>query len=200
MLRAVVRKRTPTDVRVRSRSAFASTLVFALVSSGIPAGCTPDIGQVELNWMFVDRNASPFIPSDLRKDSCAIPAQDADGQTSADLIVQLTLSEPDCPGGPAAESCQIAFRRSKCDRRRDTLDDVPASDDPYLMSVDIMVVPARGNRFLAPAGCIAVPGPRRRRVDGGALTDLSVYQFVVHNMDLDETSRLDLEQCRDPDA
>ena len=201
MLPTVVRERTRTDLGqprlVRGPAAAILGGCLGLV------GCTPDVGLVELNWTFVDRQARPFVPSDLRKDTCAIPAQDEHGSTTADLIVQLTLSHPDLSSGASTDVCRApGCARFSCGRRRGTVDDVPASDDPYVMSVDVLVVPARGNEFLAPPRCIAVPGPRRRNINGGALTDLSVYQFVVHNIDAesDEASRLDLEQCREPDA
>ncbi|TPV93854.1 MAG: hypothetical protein B7733_18240 [Myxococcales bacterium FL481] len=190
---------------VRKRTRAHARILTGLAGTIGGSGCTADVGQVELNWVFVDRNTQAYVPSDLRKDSCRLPARDADGPTTADLIVQLTLSDPDCASAAEttaeAEACQvIAPAHFRCVHGRHTLTDVPAADEPYLVTAEVVVVPARGTWFIASSQCIGVPGPRRRRVSGGALTDLSVYQFVVHNVDLSESPRLDLELCRDPDV
>ncbi len=165
-------------------------------------GCTPDVGQVELSWIYVDRDVEPYYPSDDRTDTCAISGRDGQGPVPFDLLVRLTISSSHCAEGPQAAVCQVVEpAHFRCDRRRGTVDDVPTTGEPYLMTVDVVVAPPpdRGSQFVPAPHCASVPAPRHRTVRAGHLADLSVYQFVLHNMDVNDDDLLpDLEHCREP--
>ncbi len=80
--------------------------------------------------------------------------------------------------------------------------DIPASEEPLLFDLRA-VLSYQGLSCVSPApDCVAVPGPRERKVRPGRVTDLQVYQVVI---DTDADGRpaggglsrelLDLDAC-----
>ncbi len=158
-------------------------------------GCDSPVGLVELNWQFVDASASDQV-----QPTCELAATDTAGNTTVAIRMRLTVSRYDdtCDDPPNQPECIVAQETFACDRERGTLDNVPATDDPYMMMVDALVDPAGGEgAFVPPSDCVATPAPRLRTVEGGRISDLAVYQVVIHAFDQDGGSggRYDLETC-----
>lgn len=143
-------------------------------------GCGVDAGIVELNWEFLDATADRGIGN-----TCDLRAEDGSAYA---LRVELLVSENGCEG----DECEVARERFACERTRGSALDVPASDEPYLMQV--FVVAEHGNdETVLGSQCAAVPGPRTRTVHAGQITDLAVYELIIHAIDGDQA--LDLEGC-----
>ncbi|GEM_PF-5306299 len=174
-------------------------LIAAITTSAVITGCDDSVGMVELDWKLTDSTGSRRLHP-----SCDIAANDANGVRNVALQVRLTISSTagDCehPADTALQpGCIVAQKVFPCDRYRGTIKDVPAADDAYLMTVDVLVQPDRGEpRFVPGPRCISVPGPRSRRIEAGRISSLAVYQLIVHSVDLERHSRYDLQNCGDP--
>ena len=193
--------------RVHRGKASALWLLLAATSA-----CTSDSAIVELDWNFVDHDGEPIFPGGSiinNRDTCALDGVGATGLTTYALIVSLVIEDTRCLADfedmpmddPAA--CEVARESFDCDRARGAVTGVPVSDAPYLMSVEVFADPAGDEEpFLVDPTCIAVPGPRTRKVQSGRITDLAVYQLVAHGIKLDdaEAGQLDLPGCRASDG
>lgn len=186
------RPRTTPRVPGTLRRVIASALTLAAL---VVTSCGSPEGLVELNWHFVDASASDTITP-----TCHVDARDAIGSRDMALRVRLTVSRADdeCNDPALAEECIVAQEVFACDRERGTLDNVPASDEPYMMTVDVLAYPDRDDAvFEPPTTCVTTPGPRTRSVEAGRIADLGVYEIVVHTVDLSAgyKGRYNLESC-----
>jgi hypothetical protein len=157
--------------------------------------CGEPEGLIELNWQFVDVSASDRVTP-----TCHVNARDSNGSRDLALRVRLTVSsaEEDCAEMALTDECIVAQEVFACDRERGTLDNVPASDEPYLLTVDVLADPDRDEpTFVPPPTCVATPGPRSRSIEAGRIADLGVYEIVVHALDLNGgfKGRYNLENC-----
>ncbi len=156
--------------------------------------CTADTGVLELNWAFVDAQLDPIYPSGYERDTCDFTGRTGSEERLYDLRVRLRISDPACEGGPGDPECRlldpIVF---PCNRARGTEMEVPASDTDLRFDVDVVVVPRGGGTFVPKDECVTHPGPRLRPVPEGLVTDLAVYQLVVHAIDPTQQARLDRE-------
>ncbi len=164
-------------------------------------GCVErDAGVVELAWVLVDRNGDPIYPGgvfsiDDQRDSCDLPGVTGDGAIRYDLHVQVEICDPACEAGCDDPTCLVMDPLVfPCDTSRGSEREVPASEDPYRFTVRAAVRSNIAPECVDPQPtCIAVPGPRERKVTAGLVTDLQVYQITVDVAD--DTSPLDLEEC-----
>jgi hypothetical protein len=168
--------------------------------------CGPvDTGVVELSWVFVDRDGDPIFPAGQfvqgNRDSCGLPGRIGTERVAYDLQVELEICDATCPEGCGGEGCPVVDPlRFSCKTARGSDPDIPSSDDPYRFTVRTVIrVPDRNIECRAPEPtCIAVPGPRERKVLPGLVTDLHVHQIVL---DMDQAApssgdgSLDLEAC-----
>jgi hypothetical protein len=168
--------------------------------------CGPvDTGVVELSWVFVDRDGDPIFPAGQfvqgNRDSCGLPGRIGAEQVAYDLQVELEICDATCPAGCGGEGCLVIDPlRFSCKTARGSDPDIPSSDDPYRFTVRTVIrVPDRNIECRDPEPtCIAVPGPRERKVLPGLVTDLHVHQIVL---DMDQAAprsgdgSLDLEAC-----
>jgi hypothetical protein len=173
--------------------------------------CGADTSIVELDWAFVDYNGEPIFPGGSiiqNRDTCSLDGRDALGTTPYALNVALVIEDVDCledlaeEGSTDTSACEVAREAFDCDRARGAITGVPISDDPYLMRVEVWADPAGAEEeaFRVDSSCIAVPGPRTRKVEGGRITDLAVYQLVAHAIELDTGVLLDLPGCKVAEA
>jgi hypothetical protein len=180
-------------------------LLVALVL--VAAGCNePETGIVELAWEFVDRDGDKIYPGGLfetsSRDSCDLPARAGSDTMTYDLGVRLEICDTGCSAGCEDPDCLVVpAQRYDCKTFRGNHPAVPASDTPYRFTVRaVLEIDQTGTTCIGPEPtCVAVPGPRDRRVEGGLVTDLQVYQIVV-DFDGDvpgdrEGGSLDLEAC-----
>jgi hypothetical protein len=107
-----------------------------------------------------------------------------------------------CEADDPLASCDTVTEATfDCDRFRGLIPELPSSEDPYLMHVEVRVSPDGGDPFTAAPDCIAAPGPRARTVRPGRITDLAVYQLVIDATRFDPGAseldrRLDVEACQ----
>lgn len=172
-----------------------------------PASCGSEVGIVEVYWQVEDASLRRIYPPGDRTSTCAFT--DLDG-ANFDLRVRLTIvhATDACALTPEDAACQVvAPLVFECLRARGTVTDVPPSstdaseggDDPgYLMFVEPLIVPEQGEAFVARSTCIGYPGPRKRRVRAGRITDLEVHSLVFHAL-AGADAKVDLDACR-PDA
>lgn len=170
------------------------------------ATCDRSNGQVELNWTVVDAAGSAVFPFGGLRDLCRFTGRTEAGgdRRPYGLHVELRLCEPDCPAGCGDPSCQVDRLRYACDAARG-FDTVPAAEE-YEFSLALVAEPADGACGCElTAACALVPGPRRRAVEPGLVTDLQVYLLVLGGLDLgaaeSEAGRIvmDLDACCAPD-
>jgi hypothetical protein len=175
--------------------------------------CGANTAIVELDWAFVDNDGEPIFPGGAilsNRDTCSLTGVDENGTQTYALNVSLVIEDAACVdasgdlgdtgGGTAAEDCEVAREQFDCDRARGAITGLTVSEEAYLMRVEVW---ARSHgdgeaSFLVDTSCIAVPGPRTRRVEAGRITDLAVYQLVAHGIDQDDSvaGGLDLPGCR----
>lgn len=184
----------------------ALLLLLAVLAPAGPAACDREHGQIELNWSIVDRAGTQVAPFGVLDDTCnfsgTLPG-DAEPSTY-DLQLRLRLCDPDCPAGCDDPACQVETRRYDCSAARG-FSTVDASSAPYEVRVDLVATPRDGACACAlTPPCALVPGPRRRTVEAGLVTDLQVYLLVlgldnIRDSREDGRPRLDLDACCDPD-
>lgn len=161
------------------------------------AGCAEE-GVVEIAWSVVDRLGEPIYPAgvlsaDRRDDSCRLPGRAGEASVPYRLQLQLDACPPDAQ---SADECDTtAF---SCAVHRASMM-IPAATEPYEFTVRALTRRADRDEDCPEleSDCIAVPGPRNRKVRDGLVTDLQVYQVVV-DVDAEasgRTGRLDLEGC-----
>jgi hypothetical protein len=175
----------------------AASLLLPLLGS-----CSDGNGIVEVYWQFNDADLRRVYPVGVEPDTCELESQSG---VRYDLRVRLTIvaNTQTCiddwndPGCEVIE--QLLF---PCNRSRGTALEVPPSatddeDDPgYLMIVETMVDPTDTSAFVPDSSCVTGPGPRVRQVRPGRITDLELYQFVVHAIDTRDVLLLDIDACR----
>lgn len=184
-----------------------SLALLGLPLLGVLASCGAEVGIVEVYWQVEDAALRRLYPPGDRSSTCAFT--DLDG-ANFDLRVRLTIvhASDACAASPADAACQVvAPVVFDCLRARGTVTDIPPSsqdasegnDDPgYLMFVEPLIVPEVGEPFVARSTCVGRPGPRKRRVRAGRITDLEVHELVFHAL-TSADAKVDLEACR-PDA
>ncbi|GEM_PF-1377298 len=178
------------EVRV-ARVGLLATLAAALVPGG---SCARDRGVVELGWLFVDADGERLFPQGRLDDTCALESEVAEGgRVRYDLQVELLMTRSECTGGIDDDACLVLSPlRFACDTARGSHLDVPASEQPYLMTVRAVAVRAdTGDVCVPDAECVVVPGPRTREVEGGLVTDLQIYEIVL----ADAGHLLDEREC-----
>ena len=179
----------------------------AVAAVVLTVGCgEPAVGVLEFSWEFVDRDGDKIYPGGLfepaASDSCDLPARIGDQSVTYDLGVQLEICDTACDQGCGDPDCLVVPPlRFGCKTFRGSDPDIPSSQDPYQFTLRAVIdVDQTGNTCLEPTPtCIGVAGPRERRIEGGLVTDLQVYQIAV-DYDLDapsdrESGSLDLEAC-----
>ena len=165
------------------------------------AGCAEGVGGVELSWAFFDRDVHTVYPRGDQTDSCALGGRAGDAARPYDLNVRLTVLEACEEEDPIGTCDPVVDATFECDRFRGLIPELPSSDEPYLMHVEVRVSPEGEDAFTAAPDCVAAPGPRLRTVRAGRVTDLAVYQFVIDATRFDSGAksldrRLDVEACR----
>ncbi len=182
--------------------------VHVLAASALGAvtpGCA-DSGVVELNWVFVDREGQPFYPGgqfalNRYEDSCNLRGFLGGATVHYDLRLELEVCDPTCVGGCDDAACLVMEpHRFSCATARASDFDVPARSEPYQFQTRAIIEPTEGAACTdLPPTCVAVPGPRKRVVKPGLVTDLQVYQVGV-NIDggvrpSADAAHLNLEDC-----
>jgi hypothetical protein len=178
-----------------------------LVAALLALGCgEPEVGVLEFSWEFVDRDGDKIYPGGLfepaASDSCDLPARVANGRVTYDLGVELEICDTACEQGCGDPDCLVvAPLRFGCKNHRGSDPNIPSSEDPYQFTLRaVLEIDQTGATCLEPnPTCIGVPGPRQRKIVGGLVTDLQVYQIAV-DVDLSvpsdrEGGSLDLEAC-----
>lgn len=174
---------------------------------------------MELDWAVVDRSGQAIFPGGKlfeTPDTCNLNGRDASGTRRYTLEVGLSIYERDCVesfdagalgggdtgettgGASSRDDCLVVRERFSCTRARGALTDVPASDDPYVMEMDVWITPRGASEpSQVDESCIATPGPRARQVLPGRITDLALYQIVALGIELDDDSAggLNLNAC-----
>lgn len=186
----------PAPVRTRPKPAAAWWAALVVLS-----GCAQGVGGVELSWAFFDRDVRTVYPRGDQTDACGLGGRAGEQARAYDLNVRLTVLEQCDEGAPLDDCTTVIDRTFDCDRFRGLIPELPSSEDPYLMAVDVRVTPSGGDPYTAAPGCIAAPGPRLRTVRAGRITDLAVYQFVIEATKFDSGSdnlnrKLDVEGCQ----
>ncbi len=193
--------------RVRLALVHLTVLALAALPLMGSAGCDRENGEIELNWSIVDRAGNQLAPFGALGDTCnftGILAADAEPSTY-DLQLRLRLCESDCAGGCDDPECLIRDLRYDCSAARG-FSVVPArTDSPYELVVDLVANPRSDacTCALTPP-CALAPGPRRRTVEAGLVTDLQVYLLVLGLDNINASleggrPRLDLDACCTPD-
>lgn len=179
---------------------WARSALVLCVAVGATACVERDAGVVELAWVFVDRNGDPIYPGgvlslDDQRDSCDLPGVAGGDVVRYDLSLQVEICDPACAAGCDDPSCLVMDPlRFPCDTSRGSEREVPASEEPYRFTVKAAVESNITPDCVDPLPtCIAVPGPRVRKVTAGLVTDLQVYQIAVDVTD--DSAPLDLEEC-----
>ena len=203
------RSRAPRPPLTRARSRGIALGAFLLSASSQLPACSADTSIVELDWAFVDHDGEPIFPGGSiiqNRDTCSLEGRDVTGTKDYALNVHLVIEDVACleeqetAAEPDPSLCEVARETFDCDRARGAITGVPISDEPYLMRVEVWADPAgaEDEAFEVDTSCIAVPGPRTRKVEGGRITDLAVYQLVAHAIELDDAAsgQLDLPACR----
>lgn len=158
----------------------------------LTGACTADTGVLELNWAFVDDQIEPIYPAGYERDTCDLTGRVGDTERLYDMRVRVRISDPTCEGGPGDPECRVLDPLVfPCNRARGTEMEVPASDEDLRFDVDVVVVPRGGGAFVPTDECVTHPGPRLRPVPEGLVTDLAVYQLVVHGIDPTQQVQLD---------
>ena len=182
------------------------------------AACQQDRGEVEIDWTLVDRAGAQIFPSGALEDTCAFVGRlPGSGEDLVDyeVLVEINLCEPGCEPGCTDPACIHTRLTFDCTAARGYAT-VEARSEPYDFDIHLVAAPADGSCAcdLQPP-CALIPGPRRRTVEPGLITDLQVYLMVLGLDDIDAAEadgrvRLDLapdptvvttaEACCVPDA
>jgi len=197
----------PRGAKTRLRAA-----VLALTSLCATAGtlgalltsCTPTEGYVEIAWALIDQGGASLYPDGSLTNTCdfvGLVARGGDAQadpveTPATLRFELLVCDPECSGGCDDPECQVIDPRSfACNTARGSVT-VPSSELDHRFEARV-IAELDGDPACActlSTECVQLPGPRDRKVRGGLVTDLQVYQIVL---DLDDptTASIDLRTC-----
>lgn len=169
------------------------------------SACQQDRGEVEIDWTLVDRAGAQIFPSGALEDTCAFVGRlPGSGEDLVDyeVLVEINLCEPGCEPGctdPACIHTRITF---DCTAARGYAT-VEARAEPYDFDIHLVAAPADGSCAcdLQPP-CALIPGPRRRTVEPGLVTDLAVFLMVLGLDDIGASqeggrTRLDLTPAAD---
>jgi len=185
-------------------------LIGAFLGAGqgaLVTACSPTEGYVEIAWALIDQSGTPLYPDGVLADSCEFvgvfdgstsEGEGEDVELAAILRMTLTVCDPECSSGCDDPECQVIEPTSfACNTARAAVT-VPSRSTDYRF-VSSVVAEFDGDPecvcTLSPE-CVQLPGSRERRVRGGQVTDLQVYQVVL---DLDDPASgvLDLSECCD---
>jgi hypothetical protein len=172
-----VRISTPPPARL----AFSRAAV--LVALAGLAACQGDRGEVEIDWTLVDRAGTQVFPSGSLDDTCSfyglVPGA-GDERVDYSVHVEVRLCEPDCEAGCSDPACLHTRLDFDCTAARGYATVEARPDEPYEFDVRLVAAPADGSCACdLTAPCALVPGPRRRTVEPGLITDLQVYLMVL---------------------
>ena len=179
-----------------------------LVALASALACDRDHGEIELNWTLVDRAGTQIAPFGALGDTCNFTGKfaETDAKPSTyDLELRLRLCDPDCAAGCDDPGCLVEDIRYDCSAARGFSRVSARTESPYDITVDLVAVPRSGACGCAVTPpCALVPGPRRRTVEAGLVTDLQVYLLVLGIDNINDSledgrPRLDLDACCTPD-
>lgn len=158
-------------------------LALALFTLTSPAACQGDRGEVEIDWTLVDRAGTQVFPSGAVDDTCSffglVPGS-GDERVDYALHVEVRLCEPDCEAGCGDPGCLHTRLAFDCTAARGYATVEARPDDPYQFDVHLVATPADGACACdLQSPCAVVPGPRRRTVEPGLITDLQVFLMVL---------------------
>lgn len=147
------------------------------------AACQDDRGEVEIDWTLVDRAGTQVYPSGALLDTCSfvglLPGA-GDQRVDYSLGVEVRLCEPGCEPGCSDPACLHTRLLFGCDAARGYATVEARPDAPYQFDVRLVASPADSACTCAlEPPCALVPGPRRRTVEPGLITDLQVYLMVL---------------------
>lgn len=180
-------------------------------SGGPSVACGVDEGTVEIHWSFVDANLQRISPGagGNEQGTCALQdwlrprgSGEAIFDELDDVVLRVRLLGYECadtanPGTGATSPCPaeapVVDERFECDESGAVVTQIPAQTDAMVWITQIEVDDGTGAAFVARADCISVPGPRQRKILPGRITDLELYEFVVHGT---RDSPLLLSQCQ----
>lgn len=178
-------RRTPPGQAFPRVGAWAASIAPAIALLG---ACQGDRGEVELDWTIVDRAGAQVFPSGALGDTCSFVGRLPDrGDDPVDYSVQVEvrLCEPGCVPGCDDLACIVDRLIFDCTAARGYAT-VETQGEPYDFSVRLLASPADGSCACdIQAPCALVPGPRRRTVEPGLVTDLAVYLMVLGLDDID---------------
>jgi hypothetical protein len=170
------------------------------MAAALLAACQQDRGEVEIDWTLVDRAGSQIFPSGALEDTCAFVGRlpgSGDDLVDYEVLVEVNLCEPGCEPGCGDPSCVHTRLTFDCTSARGYAT-VEARPEPYDFDVHLVAAPADGACACdLQSPCALIPGPRRRTVEPGLVTDLAVYLMVLGLDDIDASqaggrTRLDL--------
>lgn len=161
------------------RSALAFTRL-AAAAALLTAACTDNEGEVEIDWTLVDRAGAQVFPSGALDDTCDfVGLMPGKGDVPVDysVNVELHLCEPGCEPGCNDPACILTILDYDCTAARGYS---TVATGPYDFDVHLIATPTDGSCAcdIQPP-CALVPGPRRRTVEPGLVTDLAVYLMVL---------------------
>ena len=175
---------------LRSRLAW-----FALLAAGFAgslAACAQAEGSVEIRWVLVDANLERIFPGDAANTSCALEdwlraRGPAGPHTRVAARVRLlgyecadTATTGDGQTFPCPAAEPIIDERFDCALSGAVVTRIPALDDAIVWVMQVEVDDGTGAALVASDRCISIPGPRQRKIVPGSITDLELYQLVVH--------------------
>ena len=201
----------PRGAKTRLRAAILAVASLSASAGGLGAlltSCTPTEGYVEIAWALIDQGGTALYPDGTLTNTCnfvglvdsgvdsGVDMQGDPVETPVTLRFELLVCDPECDGGCDDPECQVVAPRSfACNTARGSVT-VPSSGLDYRFETRV-IAELDGDPACACAlstECAQLPGPRDRKVRGGLVTDLQVYQIVL---DLDDptTASLDLRTC-----
>lgn len=200
----------PWGAKTRLRAAVLALTGLSAATGTLGAlatGCTPTEGYVEIAWALIDQGGTALYPDGALTNTCDFVGlvDSGDGgvdmpgdpvETPATLRFELLVCDPECAGGCDDPECQVIDPRSfACNTARGSVT-VPSSGLDYRFEPRVIAELAGDPACTCTLSteCVQLPGPRDRKVEGGLVTDLQVYQIVL---DLDDptTATLDLRTC-----
>lgn len=187
---------------LRASTAARAGLAFTRlgVMAAALSACQQDRGEVEIDWTLVDRAGAQVFPSGALDDTCSFVGRlpgSGDETVDYSVRVEVHLCEPGCEPGCSDPACVHTTLSFDCTTARGYAT-VEARPEPYDFDVHLVAAPADGAcpcDLRSP--CALIPGPRRRTVEPGLVTDLAVFLMVLGLDDVDAAqqggrTRLDL--------
>lgn len=170
----------PPRPRPRRRQVGCAGLFACALAAG---GCGRDEGVVEIAWTFVDRSGAAIYPDGDLEDTCALRGTFRAGENprTYELHTEVRICDPACEAGCDDAACWLEEPlRFGCDTARGS-GIVASHDEPVLIDVRVTAYPGGDSACACALGspCAQVPGPRRRMIRPGLVTDLQVYLLVL---------------------